>query len=142
MSWRRARSWLNARSAIRPCPSRAVRRPSTAATSCHRSHAERTGREQNGRARIPQSVIRFIEKISASDGLIISSPEYVRSIPCSLKNPIDWLLGPASARLSIPLRIQSLQRSFHPGRANLSNAASPAQIETAQPRGRSELSRR
>lgn len=41
----------------------------------------------------PESVIRFIEKISASDGLIISSPEYVRSIPGGLKNAIDWLVS-------------------------------------------------
>lgn len=41
----------------------------------------------------PESVIRFIEKISVSDGLIISSPEYVRSIPGGLKNAIDWLVS-------------------------------------------------
>jgi chromate reductase, NAD(P)H dehydrogenase (quinone) len=41
----------------------------------------------------PESVIRFIEKVSASDGLIISSPEYVRSIPGGLKNAIDWLVS-------------------------------------------------
>ncbi|WDZ81299.1 NAD(P)H-dependent oxidoreductase (plasmid) [Ensifer adhaerens] len=41
----------------------------------------------------PDSVIRFIEKISVSDGLIISSPEYVRSIPGGLKNAIDWLVS-------------------------------------------------
>jgi len=41
----------------------------------------------------PDSVVRFIEKISVSDGLIISSPEYVRSIPGGLKNAIDWLVS-------------------------------------------------
>jgi chromate reductase, NAD(P)H dehydrogenase (quinone) len=44
-------------------------------------------------ASAPESVIRFVEKISASDGLIISSPEYVRTIPGGLKNAIDWLVS-------------------------------------------------
>lgn len=41
----------------------------------------------------PVSVRQFTETIAASDGLIISSPEYVRSIPGGLKNAIDWLVS-------------------------------------------------
>jgi chromate reductase len=39
--------------------------------------------------REPESVKRFIEHISKSDGVLISSPEYVRGIPGGLKNAID-----------------------------------------------------
>lgn len=42
---------------------------------------------------LPQSVATFIRKISDCDGLLISSPEYVRSIPGGLKNAIDWLVS-------------------------------------------------
>ncbi len=41
----------------------------------------------------PDSVIALCKKISLCDGIIISSPEYVRSIPGGLKNTIDWLVS-------------------------------------------------
>lgn len=44
-------------------------------------------------APLPNSVQSFAELISRSDGLIISSPEYVRGIPGGLKNAIDWLVS-------------------------------------------------
>ena len=34
-----------------------------------------------------------METVSAVDGIIISSPEYVRSIPGGLKNAIDWMVS-------------------------------------------------
>lgn len=40
-----------------------------------------------------QSVQTFADMISRSDGLIFSSPEYVRAIPGGLKNAIDWLVS-------------------------------------------------
>lgn len=40
---------------------------------------------------IPSEVQRFVERMHASDGLIISSPEYNFSIPGTLKNLIDWV---------------------------------------------------
>lgn len=40
----------------------------------------------------PQAVLALCEKIALSDGIIISSPEYIRSIPGGLKNTIDWLV--------------------------------------------------
>src|SRR4051795_9568820 len=43
--------------------------------------------------RLPSGVWHFMQKISASDGLVIASPEYVRSIPGGLKNAIDWLVS-------------------------------------------------
>ncbi len=41
----------------------------------------------------PPKVLQFIEAIDESDGLIISSPEYVRTLPGGLKNAIDWLVS-------------------------------------------------
>lgn len=41
----------------------------------------------------PDVVRAFKREIAASGGLIISCPEYVRSIPGGLKNAIDWLVS-------------------------------------------------
>lgn len=41
----------------------------------------------------PPSVLQFCNLISNADGVIISSPEYVRAIPGGLKNAIDWLVS-------------------------------------------------
>lgn len=42
---------------------------------------------------LPQPVQAFVDMVSRSDGLIFSSPEYVRAIPGGLKNAIDWLVS-------------------------------------------------
>lgn len=44
-------------------------------------------------APLPQPVQAFTDMINRSDGLIFSSPEYVRAIPGGLKNAIDWLVS-------------------------------------------------
>ncbi len=41
----------------------------------------------------PVAVREFMEAVSANDGIIISSPEYVRAIPGGLKNAIDWMVS-------------------------------------------------
>ena len=41
----------------------------------------------------PPKVRDFIAKIEQTDGVIISSPEYVHAIPGGLKNAIDWLVS-------------------------------------------------
>ncbi|NIE63203.1 NADPH-dependent FMN reductase [Burkholderia sp. Ax-1719] len=41
----------------------------------------------------PLPVAEFLELVSSADGIIISSPEYVRAIPGGLKNAIDWLVS-------------------------------------------------
>jgi len=42
---------------------------------------------------LPQSVQDFLRLIAQNDGLLISSPEYIRGIPGGLKNAIDWLVS-------------------------------------------------
>ena len=41
----------------------------------------------------PPSVVAWREAIAASDALLIASPEYGHSLPGSLKNAIDWVIG-------------------------------------------------
>lgn len=43
--------------------------------------------------RTPIAVMDFLEGIAKADGIIISSPEYVRAIPGGLKNAIDWMVS-------------------------------------------------
>ena len=42
---------------------------------------------------MPDAVRSFMQSVSGSDGILISSPEYVRGIPGGLKNAIDWLVS-------------------------------------------------
>ncbi|ALS61078.1 NADPH-dependent FMN reductase [Pandoraea norimbergensis] len=44
-------------------------------------------------ADVPVPVAEFLELVSTADGIIISSPEYVRALPGGLKNAIDWLVS-------------------------------------------------
>lgn len=41
----------------------------------------------------PPEIVELMAFVSASDGIVISSPEYVRAIPGGLKNAIDWMLS-------------------------------------------------
>lgn len=41
----------------------------------------------------PPAVARLRSHISASDGLLICSPEYAHGVPGSLKNALDWLVS-------------------------------------------------
>ena len=45
------------------------------------------------RETLPHSVISLRSQIAASDGIIISSPEYAHGVPGSLKNALDWLVS-------------------------------------------------
>ena len=42
---------------------------------------------------VPSAVTAWREAIVASDALLIASPEYGHSLPGSLKNAIDWVIG-------------------------------------------------
>ena len=41
----------------------------------------------------PQPVLEFRNKIEKADGILISTPEYVFSIPSGLKNAIEWCVA-------------------------------------------------
>ena len=41
----------------------------------------------------PLAVLALAEAIADADGVILASPEYIRSIPGGLKNVIDWLVS-------------------------------------------------
>jgi chromate reductase, NAD(P)H dehydrogenase (quinone) len=43
--------------------------------------------------RLPVIVAEFRALIGAIDGVLISSPEYARGVPGTLKNALDWLVG-------------------------------------------------
>lgn len=49
---------------------------------------------QDDEASFPAYVVSLKEKIRAADGIIVSTPEYNRSIPGPLKNVIDWTSRP------------------------------------------------
>lgn len=42
---------------------------------------------------LPNTVTFLRKQIKASDGIIISSPEYAHGVPGSLKNALDWLVS-------------------------------------------------
>lgn len=43
----------------------------------------------------PQAVIQFRNKINKADGILICTPEYVFSLPGSLKNALEWCVSSA-----------------------------------------------
>jgi chromate reductase len=43
--------------------------------------------------KLPAIVGEFRALVGAVDGLLISSPEYARGVPGTLKNALDWLVG-------------------------------------------------
>ncbi|MGY1488904.1 NADPH-dependent FMN reductase [Methylobacillus pratensis] len=47
-----------------------------------------------GQSGIPEAVTALKQKVIASDGVIIATPEYNGSIPGVLKNAVDWLSRP------------------------------------------------
>ena len=41
----------------------------------------------------PAPVVDWRSQLKASDGVLISSPEYAHGVPGSLKNALDWVVG-------------------------------------------------
>lgn len=52
----------------------------------------------------PRIIRDFMKAVDESDGLIVSSPEYVRTLPGGLKNAIDWLVS-AEVIISKPIAL-------------------------------------
>lgn len=42
---------------------------------------------------LPSAVTDLRARVGAADGLLVSSPEYARGVPGSLKNALDWLVS-------------------------------------------------
>jgi chromate reductase len=49
----------------------------------------------------PKVVIELQEKIAASDGLLLVTPEYNASMPAVLKNAVDWLSRPPKGAAAV-----------------------------------------
>lgn len=45
------------------------------------------------RDEVPEPVERFRAQIAAADAVVIATPEYAHSLPGSLKNALDWIVG-------------------------------------------------
>lgn len=52
----------------------------------------------------PQIVVDFLKKLEESDGVLFCTPEYVFSLPGSLKNAIEWTI-PTTVLLNKPVAI-------------------------------------
>src|SRR3989344_4657916 len=74
--------------------------------------------QDDEKARYPEAALALKDAIVASDGVIIASPEYNRSIPGSLKNALDWTDRPSG-------------ESAGPGKPVLIAGASGGMIGTA-----------
>lgn len=42
---------------------------------------------------VPEKIIKFREQVANADGIVISTPEYVFSIPSGLKNILEWCVS-------------------------------------------------
>ena len=69
------------------------------------------------RAGLPENAVRFKALMMASEGLLISAPEYNSSITPLLKNTIDWASrpGPGEERLAAFLNKTAAVMSTSPG---------------------------
>ena len=81
---------------------------------------------------IPEAVTELRERIKASDGLILITPEYNAGMPGVLKNALDWLTRPGSEmRPTFGLRPTALAGAT-PGNWGTALAQSSALINLRQ----------
>ncbi|MEO6602630.1 MAG: NAD(P)H-dependent oxidoreductase, partial [Polyangiaceae bacterium] len=63
-------------------------------------------------------VARLRQVVASSDALLIATPEYGHSLPGSLKNAIDWLIGTGELELKL-VAITSAVPALERGRLGL-----------------------
>ena len=63
------------------------------------------------------AVVDWADQMRAADGLIVSTPEYARGIPGSLKNAFDWLVGTDAFVAKPFMLLNASARSTHAPRA-------------------------
>jgi chromate reductase len=61
----------------------------------------------------PPAVIEFRKQLDASDGVLISSPEYAYGVPGTLKNALDWLVRSGELYEKPVALINASPRSTH-----------------------------
>ncbi len=78
---------------------------------------------QDLEADFPKEATELKNLIRASDGVIIITPEYNRSIPGALKNAIDWTSRPSKDNPWVrkPVYVMSASTGNHVGAANAQN---------------------
>jgi len=59
------------------------------------------------------AVMELKRRLSAADGLLISTPEYARGVPGSLKNALDWLVSGAEFVAKPVAILSASNRSQH-----------------------------
>jgi NAD(P)H-dependent FMN reductase len=69
---------------------------------------------------VPAAVSEWRAAIAASDALLIASPEYGHSLPGSLKNAIDWVIGSGELERKIVAVTASVPGPAERGRLGLS----------------------
>ena len=72
----------------------------------------------------PPSVRAFRAQIAAADAIVISSPEYARGVPGSLKNALDWLVGSTDVVGKPVALLSGSPRAIH-SQQSLARSASP-----------------
>lgn len=43
----------------------------------------------------PEAILKLLDEVAESDGIVVCTPEYNHSVPAVLKNAIDWVSRPA-----------------------------------------------
>lgn len=79
----------------------------------------------------PEAVVALRKVISESDALLIATPEYGHSLPGSLKNAIDWLIGSGELERKI-VAITAAVPIEERGRRGLTALASTLHAVSAQ----------
>lgn len=65
----------------------------------------------------PPEVIELRQRVTRSDALLISAPEYARGVPGSLKNALDWLVSDLDFAGKPVALFNAFQRAVHAQKA-------------------------